>query len=102
MLSAMARELVSRNGIGESADAVWKALNTEHQNLFETRRSKVHGPRSEWPGVLTNGELDPVSLVEAALETAPIVAFGQRREALSGKRRGTKPVVPEQASLFNF
>jgi hypothetical protein len=32
MLSAMARELVERNGIGETADAVWKALNTEHQN----------------------------------------------------------------------
>jgi hypothetical protein len=25
MLSAMARELVERNGIGETADAVWKA-----------------------------------------------------------------------------
>jgi SNF2 family DNA or RNA helicase len=29
MLSAMARELVERNGIGDSADAVWKALNAE-------------------------------------------------------------------------
>ena len=29
MLSAMARELVERNGIGETADAVWRALNTE-------------------------------------------------------------------------
>ena len=36
MLSAMARELVERNGIGESADAVWKALNAEHQKLFPT------------------------------------------------------------------
>jgi hypothetical protein len=36
MLSAMARELVERNGIGEIADAVWKALNAEHQKLFPT------------------------------------------------------------------
>jgi SNF2 family DNA or RNA helicase len=36
MLSAMARELVERNGIGDSADAVWKALNSEHQKLFPT------------------------------------------------------------------
>jgi hypothetical protein len=36
MLSAMARELVERNGIGETADAVWKALNAEHQKLFPT------------------------------------------------------------------
>ena len=27
MHSAMARELVERNGIGETADAVWKSLN---------------------------------------------------------------------------
>ena len=36
MLSAMARELVERNGIGETADAVWKALNLENQKLFPT------------------------------------------------------------------
>jgi len=34
MLSSMARELVERNGIGESADAVWKVLSAEHQKLF--------------------------------------------------------------------
>jgi hypothetical protein len=34
MLSAMARELVERNGIGENADSVWKALSAEHQKLF--------------------------------------------------------------------
>jgi len=38
MLSAMARELVERNGIGETADSVWKALNAEHQKLFPTLR----------------------------------------------------------------
>ena len=36
MLSAMARELVERNGIGETADAIWKALNAENQKLFPT------------------------------------------------------------------
>jgi len=34
MLSAMARELVERNDIGETADSVWKALSAEHQKLF--------------------------------------------------------------------
>src|SRR6478672_8185127 len=33
MLSAMARKLVERNGIGETADAIWKALNIENQKL---------------------------------------------------------------------
>jgi WD domain, G-beta repeat len=36
MLSAMARELVEKNGIGETADNVWRALTREHQKLFPT------------------------------------------------------------------
>src|SRR6185312_16118136 len=36
MLSAMARELVEKNGIGDTADAVWRSLNEEHQKLFPT------------------------------------------------------------------
>jgi hypothetical protein len=35
MLSAMARELVERNGIGETADAVWKALNRKIKSCFQ-------------------------------------------------------------------
>src|SRR5882757_5176332 len=45
MLSAMARELVERNGIGETADAVWKALNTEHQKLFPTAHTSLQDSR---------------------------------------------------------
>jgi hypothetical protein len=33
MLSAMARELVERNGISETADAVWRALNSSTENI---------------------------------------------------------------------
>lgn len=36
MLSAMARELVEKNGIGDNADAIWRALHHEHQKLFPT------------------------------------------------------------------
>jgi hypothetical protein len=38
-LAAMARELVERNGVGESANAIWKALNAENQKLFPGGRS---------------------------------------------------------------
>ena len=38
MLTSMAKELVEKNGIGEGADRVWKALNSEHQRLFPTRQ----------------------------------------------------------------
>jgi hypothetical protein len=103
MLSAMARELVERNGIGETADAVWRALNTEHQKLFPTNsRSEDEASSIEMPGILLGTQHQPASLVEGAMDTASIVVFGQRPQALSGKRRRGRPAVPEQPSLFGF
>src|SRR5260370_3995875 len=50
MLSAMARELCERNGIGDTADSVWRALSTAHQNLFPaTSRSNDALSSSEAP-----------------------------------------------------
>ncbi len=103
MLSAMARELVERNGIGETADTIWKALNTENQKLFPTTTSSDSDiPMPNPPGVLIESQFDPACLVESALENTSIVAFGQRPESLSGRRRRTRSSVPEQASLFSF
>jgi hypothetical protein len=104
MLSAMARELVERNGIGETADAVWKALNAEHKKLFSTTTSNSDRDVSsgELPDVLTQPQFDPACLVEAAMDTSAIVAFGQRPGALSGKKRRGRIAIPEQASLFGF
>ena len=44
MLSAMARELVEKNGIGETADNVWRALTREHQKLFPTSSNVPQSP----------------------------------------------------------
>jgi superfamily II DNA or RNA helicase len=101
MLSAMARELVQRNGIGESADAVWKALHTEHQKLFPaTSLSNEVVASLEAPGSLLTTQSDSASLVEEAIETSSVLIFGQRPGSLSGRRPRGKAVVPEQASLF--
>ncbi|HVR23147.1 MAG TPA: hypothetical protein VMU26_07480 [Candidatus Polarisedimenticolia bacterium] len=55
MLSAMARELVERNGIGETADAVWRALSTEDQKLFPGRsRSDDERASIEMPDAQPN------------------------------------------------
>jgi hypothetical protein len=102
MLSAMARELVERNGIGDTADAVWKALNTEHQKLFPTIPQSNDVSSIEMPGILLETQPDQASLVEDAMDTSSIVVFGQRPQALSGKRRRGRPAIPEQASLFGF
>jgi hypothetical protein len=101
MLSAMARELVERNGIGETADAVWRALNKEHQKLFPTTsRREDEASSIEMPGILLETQPAPTSLMEGAMDTTSVVIFGQR--PLSGKRRRGRPDVPEQASLFGF
>jgi hypothetical protein len=103
MLSAMARELVERNGIGETADAIWKALNTENQKLFPTTTTTSNSdiPVANPSGILIESQFDPACLVESALENPSIVAFG-RPDSLSGRRRRARLAVPEQASLFTF
>jgi hypothetical protein len=104
MLSAMARELVERSGIGETADAIWKALNAENQKLFPTTPCSSYRDAASGhpPDVLIEAQFDRAYLVEGAISTSTIVAFGQRREALSGRRPRARPVVPEQASLFSL
>ncbi|HET9307759.1 MAG TPA: hypothetical protein VFO46_17195, partial [Candidatus Sulfotelmatobacter sp.] len=103
MLSAMARELVERNGIGETADAVWRALNTEHQKLFPTiSRGGDDASTIEMPGILLETQPEPAGLMQRAMDAGSIVVFGQRPQALSGKRRRGRPTVPEQPSLFGF
>jgi len=100
MLSAMARELVERNGIGESADAVWRALNAEHQKLFPaTARAGNELPLLEAADMPVR-QTEPAHLVEEAIESSSILIFGQRPGSLSGRRPRSRPAVPEQASLF--
>jgi len=96
MLSAMARELVEKNGIGESADAIWRSLNEEHQKLFPAH---VAAEKSADPGAEEASEAD--ALVEAAMATEGIVLFGQQPQDLHGRRR-PRSVAPEQGSLFNW
>ncbi len=103
MLSAMARELVERNGIGDTADSVWRALTAEHQKLFPGRSNSDDDASSiEVPGILLDTQSDPASLVEGAMDAGSIVVFGLRPVSLSGRRRRGRPVVPEQASLFSL
>jgi superfamily II DNA or RNA helicase len=101
MLSAMARELVERNGIGESADSVWRALSAEHQKLFPVAsRSNEDVPLLEAPPSLPGAEPDPAALVEEAIGESSVLIFGQRPGSLPGRRPRGRPSVPGQASLF--
>jgi superfamily II DNA or RNA helicase len=100
VLSAMARELVERNGIGESADSVWKALSAEHQKLFPTTARSIDDDSSidAQASLLTN-QANPGALIEEAIGGDSVLIFGQRPRSLGRRPRG-RTVVPEQASLF--
>jgi len=93
--------LVERNGIGDNADSVWRALSTEHQKLFPAKSHRDDASSIEVTGMQPATPPNPACLVECAMATASIVVFGQRQGSLAKKRR-TKPVVPEQASLFSL
>ena len=95
MLSAMARELVERNGIGETADAVWKALNAEHQKMFPaSQRAATDSPDAD--------EFIPDGPLEQGVPASTVFVFGQQATPFGRKGRRARPAVPEQASLFSL
>lgn len=94
MLSAMARELVERNGIGESADAVWKALNAEHQKLFPTTQSCGYSSAGDEFGRMEQENVSsPISSIPLLVQQ--VVPFGRK----IGRKRSD---VPEQGVLFTL
>jgi hypothetical protein len=99
MLSAMARDLVEKNGIGESADAIWKSLSEEHQKLFPA--TKVENPESAHDAS-EEEKSEAAALVEAAITSQPSLVFGQDPQQLETARRRPRHDVPEQGLLFNW
>ena len=100
MLSAMARELVSKNGIGDSADAVWRALNTEQQKAFSSHPRVQQQTEHDPPAFST--EPDPTNLIAPMVDGQPVLVFGQSPESLRAARRRSRTVAPEQGSLFSW
>lgn len=99
MLSAMARELVEKNGIGETADAIWRSLNEEHQKLFPATHQANLDASAE---TAQEPPSEATALVEAALTSQETLVFGQRPEDFHTARRRPRPTAPEQPSLFNW
>ncbi len=101
MLTSMARELVEKNGIGESADQIWRQLNTEHQRLFPTgRESAAIGAASGSEPNVIHSQTASHPLIDAALNSEPVLVFGQSLLTTGRQRRRAPVIVPEQASLF--
>ncbi len=102
MLSAMARELVEKNGIGDTADAVWRSLNEEHRKLFPSVQPGA--PEADESSVVPtiDEKSEATELIEAAITSGPVLVFGQSSDELRSSRRRPRAAIPEQPSLFNW
>jgi hypothetical protein len=93
VLTAMARELVTQKGVGESAASVWKAVQEQHALLLPATHSREEEIEQEFAGSPLN------ELVAAAGPTNGLI-FGTRLESEPLPR---KPLIVEadsQLSLF--
>jgi len=101
MLTSMAKELVQKNGIGETADSVWRQLNAEHQRLFPARQeteSTAGLPGSTDPERSVSSQ----GLIDRALDSHSVLVFGQAPEELRGGRRRQRSPEPVQGLLFHW
>ncbi len=96
MLTAMARELVTENGVGEPAAAVWRQIQAENSNTAI--------PATVPPAPALEDAPLTTSLVTVALTVEPAVKtlkFGSRPPAVPALlRRREAPPVDEQFPLF--
>ena len=101
LLSAMARELVEKAGIGETADAVWRELGSERNRVLPQPNEQEQESDGELVTVLKSGGHLPS---EAAPTTFGIPLL---RPGPGSKRRRKTPFWPTaketnpQLSLFD-
>lgn len=96
-LTAMARELVTQKGVGESADAVWRQIQAEHSNLLT--------PTAVEPETALVVEDAPLTtpLVAPVLTVPPVgdaLKFGSRSPLAHPIRRREESRADVQFSLF--
>ena len=99
ILMAMARELVTQKGIGESADAVWKQLQRQQAEVFgvravETSPSEMAAepPERDVPEVI----IPPAAPIPAVV--TQLLMFGMSYEAVQRRKASHRPSSPVTAS----
>jgi hypothetical protein len=99
ILMAMARELVTEKGIGESADAVWKRLVEKQAEVFgvravETSLSEIETeqPERDVPGVIIP-QLAPIPALVTQL-----LMFGGSLDGVSKRKASRRPSSATTAS----
>ena len=97
ILMAMARELVTEKGIGESADLVWKQLQKQQAEVFGVRTAGTPPPETEAESLPVNvpdGEFVPPAAIPEVL--TQLLTFGMSQEAV--RRRKTSRKSPNAAT----
>ena len=106
LMSAMARELVEKAGVGESADAVWRDLGHEREKVLP-RPAAVEPESDEEPDLIPDLSIGDLPVVPAA-EPAPM-PFGihliePNQPSKKRKKTALWPTATEtnvQLSLFD-
>jgi len=96
VLTAMARELVTEHGVGESADVLWRQLQIEQSRLRPPTRVVPDEPEFDSVPSLP----PPLPPVISVPSLATALKFGERPPASRGRRHDGPPLGPEQFSLF--
>ena len=100
MLTAMARELVTDGGIGESATAVWRQIQAEQSRMIPT---VAHDPEPVANPPAEPAEPWPSAPQPAALPVAGLLTFGSPPPPSRPVRRQKRPNLnsgPNQMPLF--
>ena len=102
ILMAMARELVTEKGIGESADAVWKRLVEKQAEVFGVRVADNSHPMIE-PSAESVPEfiIRPVTPIPAGV--TQLVMFGMAQEAAQRRKASHKsPTARAQSNQLGL
>jgi hypothetical protein len=97
ILMAMARELVTEKGIGESADAVWKSLVEKQANVFGARSVETSPPETEPSEIDAPEIIIPPYAPMPALVTQ-LLMFGMPHEAVQQRKAPRKAPITATAS----
>jgi hypothetical protein len=93
VLTAMARELVTEKGVGESAASVWKAVQEQHSRLLPASPAFEEESAEEFVASTHNG------LVTFAATPKDLI-FGTRLDRETTRRK--PPIVESDSQLSLF
>ena len=106
LLMAMARELVTEQHLGETADQVWAALQKEQAEVFGLRDKETPESDAEAEPVVEDVSEVPVPLAPSPLPAAvtQLLMFGASLESVQRRKTSRRPVAaakaPNQLALF--